>query len=247
MADDAHRARHRSGSASALHGPAAFKPFFHQFRAAFPDIRITVEDALVDGDRIAVRCAVTATHTGPGMTPAPTNKAARFTGMCIARVKDGKIVEGWNNFDFLSMYQQLGMTAELGERHTCTGPIGVNVSARVLAGDRMHPSGIGVRSDLGAHRRGAGVRGRHVRRLDRVVHRAGRARPDRADAERVRRAGVSHQPRGQAAAAGRCGPWLRQRAERDAHGAGTGDRRRRGDVHRGHAAAARPMARRSRA
>ena len=92
-----------------LKGPAAFKPFFHQIRTAFPDIRITVEDALVDGDRIAVRCAVTATHTGPGMAPAPTNKMARFGGMCIARVKDGKIVEGWNNFDFLSLYQQLGM------------------------------------------------------------------------------------------------------------------------------------------
>jgi hypothetical protein len=29
--------------------------------------------------------------------------------MCIARIKDGRIVEGWNNFDFLSLYQQLGM------------------------------------------------------------------------------------------------------------------------------------------
>ena len=56
-----------------------------------------------------MRCTVTATHTGPGLTAAPTNKPASFTGMCIARIKDGKIVEGWNNFDFLSMYQQLGM------------------------------------------------------------------------------------------------------------------------------------------
>ena len=42
--------------------------------------------------------------------PGPTNKAVSITGMCIARVENGKIVEGWNNFDFLSMYQQLGMT-----------------------------------------------------------------------------------------------------------------------------------------
>ena len=90
-------------------GPAQFKPFFHKFRTAFPDVRITVEDALVDGDKVAVRCAVTATHTGPGMMP-PTNKPTSFTGMCFARVKNGKIAEGWNNFDFLSLYQQLGMT-----------------------------------------------------------------------------------------------------------------------------------------
>jgi steroid delta-isomerase-like uncharacterized protein len=93
-----------------IRGPVAFRPFFHHFCAAFPDIRITIEDVLVDGDKVAVRCAVTATHAGPGLTAAPTNKAANITGMCIARIKDGKIAEGWNNFDFLSMYQQLGMT-----------------------------------------------------------------------------------------------------------------------------------------
>ena len=78
-----------------IRGPVAFRPFFHHFCAAFPDIRITIE--------------VTATHTGRGVTAAPTNRFARFTGMCIVRVENGKIAEGWNNFDFLSMYQQLGM------------------------------------------------------------------------------------------------------------------------------------------
>ncbi len=53
-----------------IRGAAAFKPFFHQFRSAFSDIRITIEDCLVDGDKIAVRCMVTATHTGPGLTVA---------------------------------------------------------------------------------------------------------------------------------------------------------------------------------
>ena len=71
--------------------------------------RITVEDALVDGDRIAVRCVVSGTHTGPGITAQPTGKSAEFTGVCIARVQGGKIAEAWNNFDFLSLYQQLGM------------------------------------------------------------------------------------------------------------------------------------------
>jgi len=108
MAEDAIVHGITDDSGNELRGPAQFKPFFHKFRAAFPDIRITIEDAMVDGDRVAVRCLVTATHTGPGLTP-PTNKAARFTGMCFMRIKDGKIAEGWNNFDFLSLYQQLGM------------------------------------------------------------------------------------------------------------------------------------------
>jgi steroid delta-isomerase-like uncharacterized protein len=110
MADDALVHGIAGADGSALRGPAAFRPFFRQFSQAFPDLRITVEDALVDGDKIAVRCSVTATHTGASMLAAPTNRPAHFTGMCIARVRDGKIVEGWNNFDFLSMYRQLGIT-----------------------------------------------------------------------------------------------------------------------------------------
>ena len=92
-----------------MRGAADFKPFYQQFRAAFPDMRITVEDVLVDGDKVAARCNVTATHTGPGIASGPTNKAVSITGMCIVRTANGKIVEGWNNFDFLSLYQQLGM------------------------------------------------------------------------------------------------------------------------------------------
>jgi predicted ester cyclase len=56
-----------------------------------------------------VRVVVTGTHTGPGLhkKPVPTGKAVRFGGMCIVHVKDGKVEESWNNFDFLSMYEQL--------------------------------------------------------------------------------------------------------------------------------------------
>lgn len=90
-------------------GPASFKPFYHQFRSAFPDLHFTIEDTLTVGDRILVRCRVTGAHSGPGITPTPTNKTVNFTGMCLVRVQDNKIVEAWNNFDFLSMYQQLGM------------------------------------------------------------------------------------------------------------------------------------------
>ncbi len=90
-------------------GRETFKPFFRQLRAAFPDMHFEIEDALTDGDKAFVRCRVTARHSGPGVTPAPTNKRVDFTGMCVARVKDGRISEGWNNFDLLTMYRQLGL------------------------------------------------------------------------------------------------------------------------------------------
>ena len=101
----------------------------------------------------------------------------------------------------------------------------------------LHPPGIRLRSDLGSHRRGPRLPGRNAGRLGRLADRARRARRGRAHAHRVCRAGLPRQPRLPFAAAGRCRPRLRQRAERQAHGRGAGDRGRRRPHHRGHAAA----------
>jgi len=90
-----------------LRGPSGFKPFFHKFREAFPDIQVTVEDCIGEGDRAAARCRVRATHAGDSLGVAATNNAVEFDGLCIVRVRDGQIVEAWNNFDFMSMSQQL--------------------------------------------------------------------------------------------------------------------------------------------
>jgi predicted ester cyclase len=92
-----------------VRGPATFKPFYRRLKAAFPDIHFTVEDALSDGNKIAARVSVTGTHTGLGLSMPPTNRPVQLHGMVIARTKDGKIAEVWNNFDFLSLYQQIGL------------------------------------------------------------------------------------------------------------------------------------------
>ncbi|HVF91501.1 MAG TPA: ester cyclase [Blastocatellia bacterium] len=96
-------------SGNELCGPEAFKPFFERFLGAFPDLRVTVEDAIEEGDMVACRCTVSGTHTGEGIGMAATRKPVTFSGMCMVRLKDGKIVEAWNNFDFMSMYQQMGL------------------------------------------------------------------------------------------------------------------------------------------
>ena len=92
----------------ALHGPAGFKPFFRKFRDAFPDLQVIVEDCISEGDRVAARCRVRAKHTGEGLGVAATGSPVEFTGMSIVRIRDGKIVEGWNNFDFMRLFQQIG-------------------------------------------------------------------------------------------------------------------------------------------
>lgn len=90
-----------------LRGPNDFKPFFHSFRGAFPDIEVIVEDTIAEGDRVAARCRLRATHAGDTLGFAATQKPMEITGIAIVRVRDGKIVEAWNNFDFMTMRQQL--------------------------------------------------------------------------------------------------------------------------------------------
>jgi predicted ester cyclase len=91
----------------ALRGPAAFKPFFHAFRDALSNIRVTIERVIVQGDEAAVLCRVTAQHTGHALGPA-TGRNLDFHGITMVRVQDGQLIEGWNAFDFLTMYQQIG-------------------------------------------------------------------------------------------------------------------------------------------
>ena len=91
-----------------LRGPANFAPFHAQFREAFPNIIVTVEDMVAEGDKVAARCSVRAKHTGHSLGVPATQAPVDFTGMTIVRIKDGKIVEAWNNFDFMKMYRQIG-------------------------------------------------------------------------------------------------------------------------------------------
>ena len=93
---------------STVVGPADYKPFHQNFVNAFPDLHITVEDSVTEGDKIAVRCRVNATHCGEGIGVTPCNTPVEFTFMTIVRLENGKIAEAWNNVDFFEMYKQLG-------------------------------------------------------------------------------------------------------------------------------------------
>jgi predicted ester cyclase len=62
---------------------------------------------MTQGDLSAARCVITAVHTGDGLNRVPLNRPIHFTGMVMVRVRDGKIVESWNYFDFETMYKQM--------------------------------------------------------------------------------------------------------------------------------------------
>ena len=98
------------GLGSDMRGPAEFKPFHAAYRQAFPDVHIDIEDMVAEGDKVAFRWTATGTHRGHLMAIAPTGRASRFEGMGIVRLRHGQIVEGWNVYDQLGMFKQLGVT-----------------------------------------------------------------------------------------------------------------------------------------
>jgi steroid delta-isomerase-like uncharacterized protein len=91
-----------------VQGPAQFKTFFHNFRTTFPDIHITIEDTIADGDKVTVRLVLEGTHQGDGLGIPPTGRRVRVAGIVIAKITGGQIVAGWNSWDQLGLLRQLG-------------------------------------------------------------------------------------------------------------------------------------------
>ena len=92
-----------------LRGPSGFKPFHTLFRQAFPNMIVVVEDMVGEEDKVAARCSVSGKHEGDFLDSAATQSPVEFTGITIVRIYNGKIVEAWNNFDFMSMHRQIGL------------------------------------------------------------------------------------------------------------------------------------------
>ena len=92
-----------------LIGPRDFRPFHTLFREAFPNIETVTEDIMAEGDKVAARCSVRARHEGNFLGIDATQSPVDFTGLVIVRIYNGKIVEAWNNFDFMRLHKQVGL------------------------------------------------------------------------------------------------------------------------------------------
>ena len=91
-----------------VRGPVEFMPFHRAFRSAFPDMQIDLLRTVAQGDLILAHCRVTGTHRGDGLGLPPTDRPIQMYGFALGRVENGQLHEGWNCFDFLDMYRQLG-------------------------------------------------------------------------------------------------------------------------------------------
>src|SRR4051812_332416 len=89
-------------------GPGGIRQFFSAVHAAFPDAYFTTEDMVAEGDKVAWRFTIRGTHSGPFRGIPPTGKPIVMTGMALTRMRDGQMVENWNETEDLGMLQQLG-------------------------------------------------------------------------------------------------------------------------------------------
>jgi steroid delta-isomerase-like uncharacterized protein len=88
-------------------GVAGVTHFFATFRDAFPDVQVTIDELVADGDRAAIATTMTGTHTGELMGVPPTGRRVSVTGIDVVRVEDGRIVEHRGLTDTVGLMRQL--------------------------------------------------------------------------------------------------------------------------------------------
>jgi steroid delta-isomerase-like uncharacterized protein len=90
-----------------LAGPEGVKTQVRKLRAAFPDLTVTIEDLVAEGDLVAVRGTWRGTHQGTFRGVPPIGRRIQLSGMAFWRVAGGQIRESWNLIDMPTLMRQL--------------------------------------------------------------------------------------------------------------------------------------------
>ncbi|HTG46135.1 MAG TPA: ester cyclase [Actinomycetota bacterium] len=114
--------RHDLRPTTAGAGGAGMAAIARAFRAAFPDLRMTVDVLIAEDDLVAARWTSTGTFTGPWGDVEPTGRRATFSGVNIFRIRNGRIVELWNHRDDLGLMEQVGAPVFAGSPRDPDGP-----------------------------------------------------------------------------------------------------------------------------
>jgi steroid delta-isomerase-like uncharacterized protein len=103
---------HAPGAPAPLLGPDGYLDLLATLRSAFSDVRWVLEEAVVEGDKIAARFSMSGTNDGSFMGAPPTGKAFQATSMGFYKLSGGKIVEERGLPDMLSILQQIGLVPQ---------------------------------------------------------------------------------------------------------------------------------------
>ena len=90
-------------------GPTARTEPIRRYHGAFPDLHLDIEDLVVAGDEVVLRCTFRGTDTGGYVGRAPTGRTVEEWVVSIMRFEDDKVVEEWIGADKLGLFIQLGV------------------------------------------------------------------------------------------------------------------------------------------
>jgi len=85
------------------------KQLIAMLRTAFPDLQCTIEDEIIEGDKVAAHWTMRGTHKGLFLGNSPTNKPILVQGLIYARIENNQIIENWTMIDQMGVLQQLGL------------------------------------------------------------------------------------------------------------------------------------------
>jgi len=98
---------HQPDGSTLERSPEDVKRFVGEFRSAFPDLRISADDQIADGDKVVTRVALRGTHRGMFRGTAPTGRQVEINGITIFRFSsEGKVVESWDSYDQFRVMRQ---------------------------------------------------------------------------------------------------------------------------------------------
>lgn len=113
--------QHDSATPDLGRGPESERKRANLYRSAFPDLRLTIENIISEGDTVMARWSCQATHKGELSGIPATGIRIAITGISIARFSSGKIAEGWVQWDALGMMHQLGVIPAQVKAKTARG------------------------------------------------------------------------------------------------------------------------------
>ena len=89
-------------------GREGAKQLFSMLRSSFPDLQVTIEDQIAEGDKVVARVTFSGTHQGEFMGIPPTGRRVAYPVIDILRIAEGQVVEHWAVADMLGLMQQMG-------------------------------------------------------------------------------------------------------------------------------------------
>ena len=90
-------------------GAELLKQVWAMLLRVYPDIHLTVEDVIAEGDKVVARNTVTGTHRDEFMGVGPTGKSVTYSEIFIFRFADGRVVETWGVVDVYAQMKQIGV------------------------------------------------------------------------------------------------------------------------------------------